>query len=80
VEKIHVAIAPRHTFHTGIYDIVRQAYMITCSRHCQLLDGIEYDHFPQRASRSTYIHVEPVQDERNSKLKKQVTLTATLTK
>jgi hypothetical protein len=31
-------------------------------------------------SGSTYIHVELVQDERNFKLKKQVALSATLTK
>jgi hypothetical protein len=41
---------------------------------------MEYAHFPQRASGSAYIHVEPVQDEGNFKLKKQVALTATLTK
>jgi hypothetical protein len=40
---------------------------------------MEYAHFPQRASGSAYIHVKPVQDEGNFKLKKQVTLTATLT-
>jgi hypothetical protein len=37
-------------------------------------------HYPQRASGSTYIHVELVQNEGNFKLKKQVALTATLTK
>jgi hypothetical protein len=36
--------------------------------------------FPQRASGSTYIHVEPVPDSRNFKLKKQVKLTTALTK
>jgi gas vesicle protein len=36
--------------------------------------------FPQRASGSTYIHVEPVPDSRNFKLKKQVDLTTALTK
>jgi hypothetical protein len=41
---------------------------------------MEYAHFPQRGSGSAYIHVEPVQDEGNFKLKKQVALTATLTK
>jgi hypothetical protein len=41
---------------------------------------MEYAHFPQRASGSAYIHVEPVHDEGNFKLKKQVVLTATLTK
>jgi hypothetical protein len=54
--------------------------MVICSRHCQLLDGMEYAHFPQRASGSAYIYVEHVQDEGNFKLKKQVALTATLTK
>jgi hypothetical protein len=54
--------------------------MLTSSRHCQLLGGKEYDHFPQWDSGSAYIHVEPVQDEGNFKLKKQVALTATLTK
>jgi hypothetical protein len=80
VEKIHAAIAPRRTFNAGIYDAALQAYMVTRSRHCQLLDGMEYAHFPQWASGSTYIHIEPVQDERNFKLRKQVALTATLTK
>jgi hypothetical protein len=36
--------------------------------------------FPQRASGSTYIHVEPITDSHNFELKKQVKLTATLTK
>jgi uncharacterized HAD superfamily protein len=54
--------------------------MVVCSRHCQLLDGTECAHFPQRAGGSTYIHVEHVQDEGNFKFKKQVALTATLTK
>jgi hypothetical protein len=54
--------------------------MVTHSRHCQLLGGTEYAHFPQRASGSTYIHVELVQDEMNFKFKKQVALTATLTR
>jgi hypothetical protein len=80
VEKIHAAIASRCSFNAGIYDTARQAYMVIRSHHCQLLDGMEYAHFPQRASGSTYIHVEPVQDEGNFKLKKQVALTATLTK
>jgi predicted nucleic acid-binding Zn-ribbon protein len=44
------------------------------------LDGTEYAQFPQRASGSAYIHVKHVQDEGNFKLKKQVALTATLTK
>jgi hypothetical protein len=44
------------------------------------LDGTEHAHFPQQASGSTYIHVEPVQDEMNFKLKKQVAFTAMLTK
>jgi hypothetical protein len=80
VEKIHAAIASRHSFHVGIRDAARQAYMVIHSRHCQLLDGTEYAHFPQRANESAYIHVEPVQDEGNFKLKKQVAFTATLTK
>jgi hypothetical protein len=80
VEKIHATIASRHSFNAGIYDAARQAYMVICSRHCQLLDGTEYAHFPQWANGSAYIHVEPVQDEGNFKLKKQVAITATLTK
>jgi hypothetical protein len=80
VEKIHAAIASRRSFNAGICDAAHQAYMVINSWHCQLLDGMEYAHFPQRASGSTYIHVEPVQDEMNFKLKKQVALTATLTK
>jgi hypothetical protein len=80
VEKIHVAIASRRSFHAGIHDVARQAHMAICSHHCQLLDGTEYAHFPQWASGSSYIHVEPVQDEGNFQLKKQVALTATLTK
>jgi hypothetical protein len=80
VEKIHAAIASRSTFNAGICDAARQAYMVTHSRHCRLLYGTKYAHFPQRVSGSTYIHVELVQDERNFKLKKQVALSATLTK
>jgi hypothetical protein len=80
VQKIHAAIASRCSFHAGICDAAREAYMVIHSRHCQLLDGTEYAHFPQRASGSAYIHVEPVQDEGNFKLNKQVALTATLTK
>jgi hypothetical protein len=80
VEKIHAAIASRRSFNAGICDAARQVYMVICSHHCLLLDGTEYADFPQRASGSAYIHVEPVQDERNFKLKKQVALTATLTK
>jgi hypothetical protein len=41
---------------------------------------MEYAHFPQRASGSTYIHVEPVPNSRKFKLKKQVELTIALTK
>jgi hypothetical protein len=41
---------------------------------------MEYAHFPQRASGSTYIHVEHVPDSRNFKLKKQVELITTLIK
>jgi hypothetical protein len=80
VEKIHAAIVSRCSFPTGICDAARQTYMVVCSRHCQLLDGMEYAHFPQRASGSAYIHVEHVQEEGNFKLKKQVALTTTLTK
>jgi hypothetical protein len=80
VEKIHAAIASRRSFPTGICDAARQAYMVVRSRHCQLLDGTEYTHFPQWASGSMYIHVKPVQEEGNFKLKKQVALTTALTK
>jgi hypothetical protein len=80
VEKIHATIASRCTFNARIYDVARQSYMVTRSCHCQLLDGMEYAHFPQWASGSTYNHVEPIQDKMNFKLKKQVALTATLTK
>jgi hypothetical protein len=80
VEKIHAAIASRCSLPTGICDAARQAYMVVRSLHCQLLDGMEYAHFPQWASGSAYIHVEPVQEEGNIKLKKQVALTTALTK
>jgi hypothetical protein len=80
VEKIHAAIASRHSFNAGICDDAHQAYMVIRSCHCQLLDGTKYAHFPQRTSGSAYIHVELVQDEGNFKLKNQVALTATLTK
>jgi hypothetical protein len=80
VEKIHTAIASRCSFNAGIYDATRQAHMVIRSRHCQLSDGTEYAHFTQWASKSTYIHMEPVQDEMNFKLKKQVALTPMLTK
>jgi hypothetical protein len=80
VVKIHTAIASRRSFNAGICDVARQAYMVTHSRHCQILDGTEYAHFPQQASGSTYIHMELIQDEMNFKLKKQVALTTTLTK
>jgi hypothetical protein len=80
VKKIHVAIAPRRNFYARIRDAAHQAYMVTHSCHRQLLDGTKYAHFPQRASGSTYIHVEPVPDSRNLKLKKQVELTTALTK
>jgi hypothetical protein len=80
VEKINAAIASRRSFHAGIRDAARQAYMVIRSLHCQLLDGTEYAHFPQRASGSAYIHVELIHDEGNFKLKKQVALTATHTK
>jgi hypothetical protein len=80
VEKIHVAIGPRHNFYARIRDAARQAYMVTHSRHHQILDGMEYAHFPQRASGSAYIHVEPIPDSRNFKLKKQAEVTTALTK
>jgi hypothetical protein len=80
VEKIHATIPSRCSFNTGISDAARQAYMVIHSHHRQLFDGTEYAHFPQRASGSAYIHVEHVQDEGNFKLKKQVGITATLTK
>jgi hypothetical protein len=80
VEKIHAAIAPRCNFYAGICDVACQAYMVTRSRHHQLLNGTKYAHFSQRASGSTYIHVEPVPNSRNFKLKKQVELMTTLTK
>jgi hypothetical protein len=54
--------------------------MVTRSCHHQLLDGMVYAHFPQRASGSTYIHVEHVPDSWNFKLKKQVDRTTVLTK
>jgi hypothetical protein len=47
VKKIHVAIAPRPTFYTGICDAAHQAYMVTHLRHHQLLDGTDYAHLPQ---------------------------------
>jgi hypothetical protein len=47
VEKIHAAIASRCSFHVGIHDAARQAYMVIRSRHRRLLDGMEYAHFPQ---------------------------------
>jgi hypothetical protein len=80
VEKIHVAIASRRSFPAGICDAACQAYMVVRSHQCQLLDGTEYAHFPERASGSAYIHVEPVQEEGDFKLKKQVALTTALTK
>jgi hypothetical protein len=79
VEKIHAAIAPRRTFYAGILDAVRQAYMVTHSRHRQLLDGTEYAHSPQRDSGSMYIHLERVPNSRNFKLKKEVDRTTVLT-
>jgi hypothetical protein len=80
VEKIHATITSRRSFNAGICDAARQAYMVIRSRHHQLLDGMDNAHFAQRASGSTYIHVEPVPDEGNLKLMKQVALIATLTK
>jgi hypothetical protein len=47
VEKIHASIAPRCTFYARIHDVARQAYMVTRSCHRQVLDGMEYAHFPQ---------------------------------
>jgi hypothetical protein len=75
VEKFHAAIVPRCSFNDGICEATHHACKVTRSRHCQLLDGIEYVHFLQRASGSTYIYVELVHDERNFKLMKQITLT-----
>jgi hypothetical protein len=72
VEKIHATIASRCSFNAGICDATRQAYMVIRSRHYRLLDGTEYAHFPQRESGSAYIHVDPIQDEGNFKLKKKV--------
>jgi hypothetical protein len=80
VEKIHAAIASQCSFDARICDAARQAYMVIRSCHCQLLYGTEYAHFPQRASESAYIYVEPIQDEGNFKLKKHVALTVALTK
>jgi hypothetical protein len=34
VEKIHAAIASRCSFHAGIHDAARQAYMVIRSHHC----------------------------------------------
>jgi hypothetical protein len=47
VEKSHAAIAQGCNFYAEIRDAARQAYMVTHSRHCQILDGTEYAHFPQ---------------------------------
>jgi hypothetical protein len=79
VRKIHAVIAPRCNFYAGIHDDAHQVYMVTLSCHRQLLDGTKYAHFPQRASGSTYIHVEHVPDSQNFKLNKQVELTTVLT-
>jgi hypothetical protein len=46
VKKIHAAIAPRRTFYAGIRDAACPAYMVTHLCHHQLLDGMEYAHFP----------------------------------
>jgi hypothetical protein len=56
-EKIHAAVAARRYFNARICDAARHAYMVIRSRQCQLLDGTEYAHSPQRASESVYIHV-----------------------
>jgi hypothetical protein len=47
VKKIHVAIAPRRNFYATIRDATRQSYMVTRSRHHQLLDITKYAHFSQ---------------------------------
>jgi hypothetical protein len=47
VKKIHVAIAPRRNFYATIRDAARQSYMVTRSRHHQLLDVTKYAHFSQ---------------------------------
>jgi hypothetical protein len=47
VEKIQATITPRCTFYARIHDAARQAYMVTRSRHRQILDGMEYAYFPQ---------------------------------
>jgi hypothetical protein len=80
VKKIRAAIAPRRNFYARIFYAAGQTYMVTRSRHHQLLDGTKYAHFLQRTSGSTYIHVEPVPDSHNFKVKKQVELTTVLTK
>jgi hypothetical protein len=58
VKKIHAAIASRHTFNVAICLVARQAYTVTRSRHCQLLDRMKYAHLSQCTNGSTYIHVE----------------------
>jgi hypothetical protein len=58
VNKIHATIAPRCTIYAEICDAARQAYLVTRSCHRQLLDRMEYAHFPQPANGSTYIHVQ----------------------
>jgi hypothetical protein len=80
IGKIHASIVPRRSFYAGIRDAAHQAYMVTHLHHHQLLDGMKYACFPQEASGSTYIHVEPVPNSRNFKLKKKVDLTIVLTK
>jgi hypothetical protein len=80
VKKIHDAIAPRRNFYARFHDAAHQAYMVTHLHHRQLLDRMKYAHFLQRATGSTYIHVEHIPDSRNFKLKKQVELTTALTK
>jgi hypothetical protein len=60
VEKIYAAIASRCSFNARICDAAHQPYMVIRSRHHQLLDGMEYAHFPQQASGSAYILVQLV--------------------
>jgi hypothetical protein len=57
LEKIHAAIASRRSFHAGICDAAHQAYMVIRSHHHQLLDGIEYAHFPQQVGLLTSMSI-----------------------
>jgi hypothetical protein len=47
VMKIHATIAPRRNFYARIHDATSQAYMVTHLCHRQIMDGMEYAHFPQ---------------------------------